>query len=76
MSPAHALRTAARPHSGRVELALLAALYGVYELVRGFGGEDWAAVRSACAGDMARSSHRGAGAEVGPSGARGCGYPN
>src|SRR5215211_9172499 len=30
----------------RIELAALAALYGVYELVRGFGGEDWAAARA------------------------------
>ena len=40
------LRTAARPHSGRVELLALFALYGVYELVRGFGGENWAAARA------------------------------
>jgi hypothetical protein len=40
------LRTAARPHSGRVELLALFVLYGVYELVRGFGGENWAAARA------------------------------
>jgi hypothetical protein len=39
-------RLAGRPHSGRMELVALAALYGVYELVRGFGGEDWAAARA------------------------------
>ena len=31
----------ARPHTGPIELAALAVLYGVYELVRGFGGENW-----------------------------------
>ena len=36
-------RLAGRPYPGRIELAALAALYGVYKLVRGFGGEDWAA---------------------------------
>ncbi|HZG35170.1 MAG TPA: phosphatase PAP2 family protein [Gaiellaceae bacterium] len=45
MSPVTALSTAAGPHSGRVEIALLAALYGLYEVVRGFGGENWAAAR-------------------------------
>ena len=35
-----------RPYPGRVELAALAVLYGVYELVRGFGSEDWAAARA------------------------------
>ena len=39
-------RLAGRPYPGRIELAALAALYGVYELVRGFGGEDWAAARA------------------------------
>ena len=39
-------RLAGRPYPGRVELAALVALYGVYELVRGFGGEDWAAARA------------------------------
>jgi hypothetical protein len=46
MSASHILRSAARPHSGRVELAALAVLYGVYELVRGFGGEDWVSARA------------------------------
>ncbi len=40
------LHRAARPHSGRVELAALVVLYGIYELVRGFGGENWAAARA------------------------------
>lgn len=31
------------PHSGLHELGGLAALYGVYEVVRGFGGENWSA---------------------------------
>jgi hypothetical protein len=39
-------RLADRPYSGRVELAALAVLYGVYEVVRGFGGENWAAARA------------------------------
>ena len=45
-SAAVLLHRAARPHSGRVELAALAVLYGVYELVRGFGGENWIAARA------------------------------
>ena len=39
------LHRASRPHSGRVELAALAVLYGLYEVVRGFGGENSAAAR-------------------------------
>ena len=39
-------RLADRPYPGRVELAALAALYGAYELVRGFGTEDWVAARA------------------------------
>jgi hypothetical protein len=35
-----------RPYPGRIELAALAVLYGAYEIVRGFGGEDWAAARA------------------------------
>lgn len=31
------------PHSGIHEIGGLAVLYGVYEVVRGFGGEDWSA---------------------------------
>jgi hypothetical protein len=46
MSATRILRTAARPHSGRVELAALAVLYGLYEVVRGFGGENWVAARA------------------------------
>jgi hypothetical protein len=46
MSIARLRRLAGRPHSGRVELAALAVLYGAYELVRGVGGEDWAAARA------------------------------
>jgi hypothetical protein len=38
-------RLADRPYPGRIELAALAVLYGAYELVRGFGSEDWAAAR-------------------------------
>ena len=39
-------RLADRPYPGRVELAALAVLYGAYELVRGFGTEDWVAARA------------------------------
>ena len=39
-------RLADRPYPGRIELAALAVLYAGYELVRGFGGEDWAAARA------------------------------
>ena len=46
MSATGIVRSAARPHSGRVELAALAVLYGLYELVRGFGGENWVAARA------------------------------
>src|SRR5687768_6376791 len=38
-------RLAARPYPGRIELAALAVLYGAYEIVRGFGSENWAAAR-------------------------------
>jgi PAP2 superfamily protein len=34
-----------RIRPGRVEAAAAVALYGLYELVRGFGGEDWTAAR-------------------------------
>jgi hypothetical protein len=34
-------RFLASPHGGPVELAALAVLYGLYELVRGFGSENW-----------------------------------
>ena len=33
----------ARPNAGGAEMALLGGLYGVYEIVRGFGGENWPA---------------------------------
>jgi hypothetical protein len=36
-------RFLADPHAGSVELAALGVLYGVYEVVRGFGGENWQA---------------------------------
>ena len=39
-------RLADRPYPGRIELLALGALYGVYEIVRGFGGEDWVAARA------------------------------
>jgi hypothetical protein len=39
-------RLAERPYPGRIELAALGVLYGAYELVRGFGTEDWAAARA------------------------------
>lgn len=34
-----------RIRTGRVEAAAAVALYGLYEVVRGFGGEDWDAAR-------------------------------
>ena len=36
-------RALARPNAGGAELALLGGLYALYEVVRGFGGENWAA---------------------------------
>jgi hypothetical protein len=39
-------RFIADPHSGGIELAGLAVLYGLYEVVRGFGGENWEAALS------------------------------
>ena len=46
MSFARIRHIADRPYPGRIELAALAVLYGAYELVRGFGGEDWVAARA------------------------------
>ena len=46
MSFARIRRLADRPYPGRIEIAALAVLYGAYEVVRGFGGEDWAAARA------------------------------
>jgi hypothetical protein len=34
-----------RIRPGRIEAAAAVALYGVYEIVRGFGGENWDAAR-------------------------------
>jgi hypothetical protein len=39
-------RIASKPYPGRIELTALAALYAVYEIVRGFGDENWAAARA------------------------------
>lgn len=39
------LRDVVRIRAGRIEAAAAVALYGAYELVRGLGGEDWAAAR-------------------------------
>jgi hypothetical protein len=36
-------RLLARPNAGGAEMALLGGLYGIYEIVRGFGGENWPA---------------------------------
>jgi hypothetical protein len=46
-----------RVRGGRVEVAAAVALYGMYELVRGLGGEDWTAARLHTAGivDLERS---------------------
>lgn len=46
MSYARIRTVAARPYSGRIEILALALLYGAYELVRGFGGEDWVSARA------------------------------
>ena len=46
-----------RPYPGRIELAALAVLYGAYEIVRGFGGEDWAAARAHTADIVALERH-------------------
>ena len=46
MSFARIRRIADRPYPGRIELAALAVLYAAYEVVRGFGGEDWVAARA------------------------------
>jgi PAP2 superfamily len=50
-------RLAGQPHSGRIELLALAVLYGVYELVRGFGGENWVAARAHTADIVALERH-------------------
>jgi len=39
------MRDVVRIRAGRIETAAAVALYGAYELVRGLGGEDWAAAR-------------------------------
>ena len=52
------IRTLAdRPYPGRIELAALAALYGAYELVRGFGSEDWVAARAHASDIVALERH-------------------
>jgi hypothetical protein len=52
-------RIADRPYPGRVELAALAVLYGAYELVRGFGGENWVAARANTGDIVALERHIG-----------------
>jgi hypothetical protein len=39
------IRDVIRIRAGRIEAAVAVALYGVYELVRGLGGENWTAAR-------------------------------
>ena len=39
------MRDVIRIRAGRIEAAAAVALYGVYEVVRGVGGEDWTAAR-------------------------------
>jgi hypothetical protein len=54
----HRIRTLAdRPYPGRIELAALAALYGAYEIVRGFGSEDWVAARAHTSDIVALERH-------------------
>ena len=51
-----------RIRAGRIEAAAAIALYGVYELVRGFGGEDWrrrASTRPTSSRSSARSGSSG-----------------
>jgi hypothetical protein len=46
-----------RPYPGRIELAALAVLYGGYELVRGFGSENWALAREHTGDIVALEQH-------------------
>jgi hypothetical protein len=57
MSFARIRTVADRPYPGRIELAALAALYGAYELVRGFGSEDWVAARAHTSDIVALERH-------------------
>jgi hypothetical protein len=57
MSFARIRTLADRPYPGRIELAALAALYGAYELIRGFGSEDWVAARAHTADIVALERH-------------------
>src|SRR6187399_1948903 len=50
-------RLADRPYPGRIELAALAALYAVYEVVRGFGTENWTLAREHTANIVALEQH-------------------
>jgi hypothetical protein len=50
-------RLADRPYPGRIELLALAVLYGVYEIVRGFGEENWTAARAHTADIVALERH-------------------
>ena len=58
-------RLADRPYPGRIELAALAVLYGGYELVRGFGTENWAAAREHTGDIVALEQHLNVFVELG-----------
>ena len=58
-------RLADRPYPGRIELAALAVLYGGYELVRGFGTENWAAARDHTGDIVALEQHLNVFVELG-----------
>jgi hypothetical protein len=53
------MNAALRSHSGTVEVALAGALYGVYEIVRGFGSTSLAAARAHTADIVALERHLG-----------------
>src|SRR4051794_10880506 len=58
-SPRHAGASALAAHSGKVELAAIAALYGLYEGVRGFGSASLATARAHTAEIVALEQHVG-----------------
>src|SRR5215210_710722 len=53
------MRSALRTHSGMTELALAIALYGVYEVVRGFGSTTLASARLHTAEIVSLERHLG-----------------
>jgi PAP2 superfamily len=53
------MRTALRTHSGLAELAIAAALYGLYEVIRGMGSTTFAAARAHTADIVSVERHLG-----------------